>query len=167
MHTSYTQADFAVMNIGGLRTDWIPGVIQEQHFYNMFPFDNIIQSFNISGSELLKTLDILQSGDKGLYSFYGIQTTVTKDGAKFKFKSAKMMDGSEIDPSKYYTGMASDFLLGGGDDFEKVINHIYTPRNVVNIGDFRNSLRPGLIDLKTIKAGSLIDPEHPRIIIED
>ena len=68
------------MNIGGLRTDWVPGVIQEQHFYNMFPFDNIIESFNISGAELLQTVNVLQSGSKGLYSFYGIQTTVTKDG---------------------------------------------------------------------------------------
>ena len=83
----------------------------------MFPFDNIIQAFNISGAELLKTLDALQSGDKGLYAFYGIQTTVTRDGYKFKFQSAKMMDGSDIIPTKYYTGLASDFLLGGGDDF--------------------------------------------------
>ena len=61
------------------------------------------------------------------------------------------MNGSEIDPLKYYTGIASDFLLGGGDDFEDVIGKVYTPRNVVNRGDFRNSLRPGLIDLKVIK----------------
>ena len=166
MHQNFTDADFAVMNIGGLRTDWVPGVIQEQHFYNMFPFENIIQSFNISGDELLKTLDVLQSGSKGLYAFYGIQTTVQKVGSRFKFVSAKMMDGSEIDPNKFYRGLASDFLLGGGDDFHDVIGKIYTPRDVISHGDFRDSLRPGLIGVKTIKKGSLIDPENPRIIIQ-
>jgi|688.fasta_scaffold317235_1 hypothetical protein len=60
----------------------------------MFPFDNIVQRFNISGAELLATLQILQSGTKGLYQFYGIQTTVIPDGAKFKFVSAKMSNGS-------------------------------------------------------------------------
>lgn len=47
---------------------------------------------------MLATLQIIQSGDKGLYQFSGIQTTVAKDGRKFKFVSAKMADGSEIDP---------------------------------------------------------------------
>jgi 2',3'-cyclic-nucleotide 2'-phosphodiesterase (5'-nucleotidase family) len=100
----------------------------------MFPFDNIFQSFNISGAELLATLQILQSGDKGLYQFSGIQTTVMRDGDKFKFISAKMSDGSEIDPNKYYIGIASDFLLGGGDDFKDVINKVYTPRDVSQLG---------------------------------
>lgn len=45
-----------------------------------------------------------------------------------------MADGSQIDPQKYYTGVASDFLLGGGDDFKDVIGIVYTPRNVVQLG---------------------------------
>lgn len=83
-----------MLNIGGFRTDWLPGVLLEQHLYNMFPFDNVFRSFNISGAELLKTLEIIQSGDKGLYQFYGIETTVTPDDDKFKFVSARMADGS-------------------------------------------------------------------------
>lgn len=64
----------------------------------MFPFSNIFQSFNISGAELLQTLDILQSGAAGLYQFGGIQTTVravkpSENGGGFKFVSARMMNG--------------------------------------------------------------------------
>ncbi len=40
------------------------------------------------------------------------------------------MDGSEIQPDLYYTGIATDFLLGGGDDFKDIINIVYTPRDV-------------------------------------
>lgn len=131
----------------------------------MFPFDNVFMSFNISGAELLKTLEIIQSGDKGLYQFYGIQTTVRKAQDSFKYVSAKLTDGSEIDPNKFYTGVASDFLLGGGDDFKDVIGKVYTPRNVVSLGEFRGSIRGLLKDMKIIKKGSLIDPDHPRIVI--
>lgn len=72
IHKNFTFADFTVLNMGGFRTTWIPGIILEQHLYNMFPFDNVFKSFNISGAELWKTLEIIQSGDAGLYQFSGI-----------------------------------------------------------------------------------------------
>lgn len=59
---------------------------------------------------------------------------MTKVNGDFKFVSARMADGSEIDPNRYYTGVASDFLLGGGDDFKDVINVVYTPRDVRELG---------------------------------
>ncbi len=55
-------------------------------------------------------------------------------GDDFKFVSARMADGSEIDPNKYYIGVATDFLLGGGDDFKDVINIVYKPRDVKDLG---------------------------------
>lgn len=42
-------ADFSLMNPGGFRTSWLPGPIQYQHFYGMFPFNNNIQTFSITG----------------------------------------------------------------------------------------------------------------------
>lgn len=59
---------------------------------------------------------------------------MTFENDKKKFVSAKMMDGSEIDENKYYIGLATDFLLQGGDDFDKVIGIIYTPRNLQDRG---------------------------------
>jgi hypothetical protein len=37
--------DFVLLNEGGFRAIWFPGVLQFQHFYNMFPFSNQIISF--------------------------------------------------------------------------------------------------------------------------
>lgn len=34
--------DFSLINPGSFRTTWSPGVLQYQHFYNMFPFDNTL-----------------------------------------------------------------------------------------------------------------------------
>lgn len=77
-----------------------------------------------------------------------------------------MADGSAIEPDKYYTGVMTDFLLGGGDDFKDVIDIIYKPRDVQTLGEFRGSIRGLLKDMKIIKKGTLIDPDHPRIIIK-
>lgn len=41
--------DFALINSGGFRAEWMPGLIQYKHFYNMFPFDNDIQVFELTG----------------------------------------------------------------------------------------------------------------------
>ena len=47
------------------------------------PFDNEIQSFEVTGEELLNILKILQEGSKGYYQFWGLQTTIkeTPDGS--------------------------------------------------------------------------------------
>ena len=60
----------------------------------------------------------------------------------------------------------TDFLLEGGDDFIKVINVTYTPRNVTLRGEFRDSIRQPLKDVGTVKPGTLIDPDHPRIVVQ-
>lgn len=100
----------------------------------MFPFKNILQKFDIKGSELLETLRIIQSGEKGFYHSWNIQMNVTLNNDIRGFVSARFMNGTEIDPIKTYTGVADNFLLTGGDDFRKVIGIVYTPTNVVDIG---------------------------------
>ena len=49
VHEAVEDADFVILNPGGFRTRWFPGVIQYQHFYNMFPFPNKLLSFEITG----------------------------------------------------------------------------------------------------------------------
>ena len=95
-------------------------------------------------------LDALQSGDKGFYQFHGIQTTVKIENRKKMFVSAKMMDGTEIDSSKSYIGVTTDFLLQGGDDFSQVIGKIYTPRNLTDRGEFRDTIRTPLKNKRVI-----------------
>ena len=52
-HNALPQADFVILNPGGFRTSWVPGVIQYQHFYNMFPFSDYFVVFEIQGEHLL------------------------------------------------------------------------------------------------------------------
>lgn len=126
-------ADFVIINPGGLRTEWYPGFIQEQHFYNMFPFQNYLQTFDIMGSELLKLLEVVQAGPLGFYHTAGLQLTVTANGgSSHKLINAAWINGEPIIPDRQYRGMSIDFLLQGGDDFKDAMGKVYTLRNPKN-----------------------------------
>lgn len=142
--------DFVIINPGSFRTTWTPGILQYQHFYNMFPFKNTINSFEMTGKELLDTLQILQSGLKGFYPTYGLSQVVSLSGNVKKFISAKLYNGTEIEPSKNYRGVSVTFLTQGGDDFKDVIGKVYTVRNEILYGDFRELVKPKLINLQRI-----------------
>ena len=58
-----------------------------------------------------------------------------------------------------------DFLINGGDDFKNVINKIYTPRNMKDLGPLRESLKSELIKMESIEEKDVIDPERPRLIL--
>lgn len=143
MHAAVPSSDFIIMNAGGFRSTWIPGVLQEQHFYNMFPFTNIINSFDMTGQELINTLSVIQTAAKGFYPTYGLSQTVTLDlSGNKRLRNVTLYNGSAIEPNKVYRGVAITFLTQGGDDFKDVIGKVYTVRNEVLHGDFRALVRP-------------------------
>jgi 2',3'-cyclic-nucleotide 2'-phosphodiesterase (5'-nucleotidase family) len=132
----------------------------------MFPFTNYLVTFDILGSELLEMLKIVQAGPLGFYHTSGLRLTVAANGGvNHRLINATMYDGSPIIRDRMYRGMSIDFLLQGGDDFKDVMGKTYTLRNPKTHGTIRDLLRPKLIDIGVIKAGSLIDPDHPRLIV--
>lgn len=97
MHSAVPDVHVVIANSGGFRSIWIPGVIQFQHFYNMFPFSNTLVSFEMTGKELLDTLEIIQSGAKAFYPTKGLKQKVGLSilGTK-KLMEAKFYDGKVI-----------------------------------------------------------------------
>jgi 2',3'-cyclic-nucleotide 2'-phosphodiesterase (5'-nucleotidase family) len=130
MKAAVPEGDIVILNAGGFRTTWVPGVIQYQHFYNMFPFNNTINSVKMTGHELLNTLTIIQSGTKAFYPTYGLSqfVNISSTGVK-KFINATLYNGSAIVPTQNYRIVSIQFLTQGGDDFKNVINKNYTVRN--------------------------------------
>jgi hypothetical protein len=45
MNSAVPEAEIVIISSGSFRTIWVPGIIQYQHFYNMFPFDDTLISF--------------------------------------------------------------------------------------------------------------------------
>jgi hypothetical protein len=91
--------------------------------------------------------------------------TYNVTSAKTGFVGAKWINGEQIEPNKTYRGLSIDFLLSGGDDFNKVIGKVYTPRNVRNEGDLKQLLKPQIKKIGKINDGAWLDPKNPRIII--
>lgn len=111
-------------------------------------------------------LQIIQDGALGFYPTANLQITVAANGAlNHKFINATWINGQPIVLDKVYRGMSIDFLLQGGDDFKNVMGKTYTLRNSKNQGSIKNLIRPKLMELQTIREGSLIDPNKPRLIV--
>jgi len=89
--------DFVLLNEGGFRTAWYPGIIQFQHFYNMFPFNNDVISFEMTGHELIKTLQVLQAGKKSFYPTKNLKQRVRvyPNGIR-ELTSVSFYDGTPI-----------------------------------------------------------------------
>jgi 2',3'-cyclic-nucleotide 2'-phosphodiesterase (5'-nucleotidase family) len=164
MNAAVPGCDVVILNAGGFRSTWVPGVLQYQHFYNMFPFVNTINSFEMSGQELLDTLNVIQGGAKGFYPTYGLSQVVSLSSAGVKkFVSAKFYNGTAINPAQNYRVLSLTFLSMGGDDFKNVIGKVYTVRKEILHGDFRELIQPQLVDVGIIKQNTLVDPQHPRL----
>jgi 2',3'-cyclic-nucleotide 2'-phosphodiesterase (5'-nucleotidase family) len=158
--------DFVLVNSGGFRSTWLPGVLQFQHFYNMFPFSNQLVSFEMNGYELIESLKVLQAGRKGFYPVRGLKQVVSLSlNGTARFVSATWANGQPIDLARNYRGVTINFLLEGGDDFKDVMGKVYTLRKEKVEGEMRTIMKPKLIERAVIKEGSLIDPLSPRITV--
>ena len=131
----------------------------------------------------------IQNGWDGFYYADGVFQTVSltevtnNDGSKAMekgFVSARMLDGSEIDPKKTYTGCTLQFLLNGGDDFIKAFGKTdlidpetgapFVPLVAKNIQDVGEQREEFMKQLKAIGVATAedwaVDPENPRMVVE-
>ena len=62
----------------------------------MFPFVNQLQTFDITGQELINMFKIVQVGKKAFYQAWNLQITVTYDKATDKkgFVGVKFVNGT-------------------------------------------------------------------------
>ena len=120
-------ADFALMNDGGARTDLLPeadGTVRFGQIFAMQPFANNVVTKSYTGAEIKALLEqIFDSGSN----------TVTRPNflmpsANFRFSfdrsrpagqriAAMLLDGKPVDPTKIYRVSINNFLASGGDNF--------------------------------------------------
>lgn len=155
-------ADISLVHVAGLRTKWFPGELTDIDMYNMFPFDNIICSVTMTGREILKMLQ--DSVGKASFHFTsGLAVNYSRNPNKFV--SAMLFDGKKyqvIDLNKNYKFATFDYLLRGNVEFGKVMKW-YKPRDMQCYTTARKAVGDFLKSVSVIKAGSFVDPLHPRI----
>ncbi|MBE6310640.1 MAG: bifunctional metallophosphatase/5'-nucleotidase [Bacteroidales bacterium] len=104
------KVDCAIMNKGGIRRSMPKGSVSEGVINSMYPFDNRLMVIELTGVQLLRSLEIMamRGGDA---TSSDLIVEFTKDG---KIKSAKIK-GKDVKPKKKYKVVTLDYLANGGD----------------------------------------------------
>jgi len=117
-HMARTNADFAVMNSGGVRASIDAGDVTYKDVLTVQPFGNAITTNDMSGAEVLDYLNVVATKpvDSGAYAqFAGISMTVA-DGKV----SNVMIGGKPLDMAKTYRFTVPSFNAAGGDGYPKL-----------------------------------------------
>lgn len=103
-------ADCAIMNKGGIRCAMPEGNVSEGLINSMFPFDNRLQIIELTGEQILKSLEIMamRGGDATSSEL------IVEFDENHKIISAKIKD-KDIKPKKKYRVVTLDYLANGGD----------------------------------------------------
>lgn len=110
-------ADFALMNGGGVRAPLNAGKVTFGDLFAIQPFGNVLNKVKLSGADLRVILDE-QITARGLdYHVSGFKYTYTYDDTTKAGKVVDIIlpDGSKIDPTKEYTVVVNNYMYGNID----------------------------------------------------
>ena len=147
------QADFAIMNSGGVRDSISAGKITYKDVLKVQPFGNTLVYVDISGKEaldLLRTAAKMSPGSGAFPQFAGVKLVI--EGGEVK---QAQIGGKDIDPAKTYRVALNNFTAAGGDGYPKLSTH----KGYVNTGYADADVLKAFINARggVIKAGAF-DP---------
>lgn len=100
--------DFAVTNIGGLRTPWNAGDITKRHVFELMPFDNLLVILTLSGEDVIELCQVFaEDGGQGVSGLRMI--------AEDRQLADVTIGGKPVVKDAYYHVATSDYLAGGRD----------------------------------------------------
>ncbi len=134
------EADFALMNAGGIRNDLAAGDVAYEEIFSVMPFDNDLTIVQLTGSQIRRILEIATSGEVGMPAVSGLRLKVLNvapgvagpwdrdlngDSKKETWERNLLVDvrdlqGNQIADDKVYKLATNSFLSGGGD-FQKIV----------------------------------------------
>ena len=122
-------ADVAITNAGGIRSDAVygPGEITGGDVFNTLPFPNTVVSLNLTGEELVETLEsqiITLESDTGQQ--FGEEVSQQVSGVRFEWVPHEDADelvrdvrvgGEPLDPEETYEVAVNSFIANGGSGY--------------------------------------------------
>ena len=120
-------ADFALMNGGGARTDLLPeadGTVRYGQIFAMQPFANNVVTKSYTGAEIMAILE--QQFASGLNTVTRPNLLMPSANFRFSFDKSRpkgqrivamALNGKPIDPAKTHRVAVNNFLASGGDNF--------------------------------------------------
>ena len=120
-HMERAQADFGIMNSGGVRDSIEGGDITYKDVLKVQPFGNILTYTDMTGKEVLDYLNAVATMpvDSGAYAqFAGISMTVSNDKVSNVF-----IGGKQLRLDKTYRFTVPSYNAAGGDGYPKISDH--------------------------------------------
>ena len=114
------EADFGIVNSGGLRADMDEGEVTFGEVYDVMPFDNRLIHVFVTGAALRCVLELGVSGDHGVVQVSGLRFAFDYDRPQGERIVGSVIDdgtGQPIDPAVTYRVAVPNFLAEGGDGF--------------------------------------------------
>ena len=163
-----TDSDICFFNLGGIRSTWYRGNINEIDLFKMFPFNNTWVRFEMTGEEVYHMFQ--QLAGSVIYPFSGTLQTFSYINKFYTMKNLLIWDGEiekPLEPKKTYKVCTNDFLANGGSGMGKVRKWYKELRNRKDFGIIRELLSDYLKKMKPITKEKFVDENYPRITIDN
>ncbi len=177
-------ADIAITNPGGIRSNIDAGPIRYEDVFRAFPFDNDIRIVEMTESEIRLMLQTAQSGARGYFPVSGLRLKVVSwdrpaEGRDLngdrkiepwemdRLVSVTLSDGSPLRKGKLYRVAVPDFLVSGGDDMGHAFSRVPKSRIHTEGGVYmRDAMLAWLTKTGPVNAPTnpLVRPDAPRLI---
>ncbi|HOH98620.1 MAG TPA: bifunctional UDP-sugar hydrolase/5'-nucleotidase [Candidatus Cloacimonadota bacterium] len=108
-----TGADFAFMNLGGVRSDIKSGPVTYRNIFDVMPFDNMVVTFQCTGEFLRRIIETRVEGGRHGMVVSGVNVVYSKKRPNFDRVTTLRIGGQPWDPNKIYTCVTTDFLMQG------------------------------------------------------
>ena len=115
------QADVAVLNGGGIRTDRVVpvGPLTKRDVHGLLPFANAVMKLAVSGARLRETLEQglagLERGGGGYLQLSGLRVTYDPERPIGQRVVTVEVNGAPLDLAQIYLLAVVDYVAGGGD----------------------------------------------------
>jgi 5'-nucleotidase / UDP-sugar diphosphatase len=116
-----TNADFAVVNSGGVRDSFAPGKLTYKDVLKVQPFGNTVVTADLTGSEVMDYLNAVAKmsvGSGAFAQFAGIQLEIVAGTV-----ARAMVKGAAVDRTRTYRMVVNRFSAEGGDGYPKLTRH--------------------------------------------
>ncbi len=106
-------ADFAFINLGGIRSDIRRGPVTFRQIFNVMPFDNQIVGIDVDGITLKKIIETRVSHHHHGLRVSGCNVVYSRKRPNFDRITKLLIGGKPWQPHKHYKIVTTDFLLQG------------------------------------------------------
>jgi 2',3'-cyclic-nucleotide 2'-phosphodiesterase (5'-nucleotidase family) len=108
-----TDADFAFLNLGGVRSDIQKGPITYRDVFNVMPFDNQVITFEASGEFLKRIIEMRVSGAHHGLRIAGGKVVYSREREDYDRITKLEIGGEPWRADKTYTVATTNFLMQG------------------------------------------------------